>query len=304
MHLRARFLLFALFLLTMTVPVRAESRSLLRCVTFNVLHGGVFSGRFGNGQDLEHRLEIVVEELQTLGVDVVGLQEASVSTGRGHVAARLAAQLGLHYVYAPASFRLFANERVNAFISRLMNFSEGPAILSRFPLVAWEAYDLPRCGRFTDARVLLCAQVQAPWGQFQVCATHISGDPCQAKRIVEVLHEQHATLPLILMGDFNATEHSPAITELIQGIGLIDTFRAANPGVPGFTVWQWVSASRPTVFRRVDYLFLRPGRNVLGKIHSSKVVLNVPRPRPDGKLLWPSDHYGVLTEVEVRSPAA
>jgi exonuclease III len=101
------------------------------------------------------------------------------------------------------------------------------------------------------------------------------------------------------MGDFNALEKSVAITVLTKEAGLVDTFRVANPTASGLTVWQWVYASRPTVFRRVDYLFLMPGKDVAGQVLSSRLVLNTPRRLQDGKLLWPSDHYGVLTEVEV-----
>jgi endonuclease/exonuclease/phosphatase family metal-dependent hydrolase len=272
-------------------------------VTFNLLHGGAFSGLVGNAQDLDQRLEMVVEDFRALEADILGLQEASVSRQRGNVAARLAAQLGFHYAYAPAGFRLFASEKLNTVLGWVMNLTEGPAIVSRFPIVAWEAHDLPRCGRLTDSRVLLCAELQTPWGRLQACSTHISGDPCQAEGVVQVLRTRSNSLPLLLMGDFNATEQSPAMTLLMHEAGLIDTFRVANPSVPGFTVWQWVYASRPTVFRRVDYLLLRPRNNGGGRILSSHLVLNTPRRLSDGRTLWPSDHYGVLTEVEVFPPA-
>jgi endonuclease/exonuclease/phosphatase family metal-dependent hydrolase len=118
----------------------------LKCVTFNLLHGGPFSGLRGSAQDLTLRLEIAVAELRRLNPDVIGLQEASTSRARGNVAARLAARLGYHAVYVPASCRLFPGERVNAVLARVLNFTEGPAIVSRFPVIAWEARELPRSG--------------------------------------------------------------------------------------------------------------------------------------------------------------
>src|SRR5713101_2560480 len=93
----------ALFLAFTDSPVMADPAPPLKCVTFNLLHGGVYSGLRGNAQDLDHRLEMVVEELRSLGPDIIGLQEASTSKERGNVAERLATQLGFHYVYAPAS---------------------------------------------------------------------------------------------------------------------------------------------------------------------------------------------------------
>jgi endonuclease/exonuclease/phosphatase family metal-dependent hydrolase len=267
-----------------------------------MLHGGVFSGLWGDGQDLERRLEIVAEELRTLEVDVIGLQEASVGEGRGNIAQRLAHKLGFYHVFAPAGLRLFASEWMNALTVWVMNFSEGPAILSRFPIRASISHDLPRCGRFTDPRVVLCATLDTPWGLFDVCSTHTSGKVCQTKSLIDVLQARRGSLPLLLMGDLNATEDSPAIALLTEKAGFVDTFRVANPTAPGLTVWQWVYAPRPTVFRRVDYLFLLPGKDFPGKILSSRVVLNAPRRIQDGKVLWPSDHYGVLSEVEVFPP--
>src|SRR5437867_3030429 len=155
MLLVAWLFVLAFFTAATGSAVMAAPAPSLKYVTLNLLHGGVFSGLTGNAQDLDRRLEMVVEELRTLGADVIGLQEASVSKGRGNVAERLAAQLGFHYVYAPASFRLFTSEKINAVIAWVMNFTEGPAIVSRFPIVASEAHDLPRCGRFTDPRVPL-----------------------------------------------------------------------------------------------------------------------------------------------------
>jgi len=135
-------------------------------------------------------------ELRRLGVDVVGLQEASTGRGRGSVAARLADRLGFHHVYAPASSRFFGNNGIDQVIAFLLNFSEGPAIVSRFP-------------------------------------------------------------------------------------------------------WQRIEEPSPTVWRRVDYVFMVPGTQFPGRVRSSRVILDTPQRLPDGKLLWPSDHYGVLAELEI-----
>lgn len=302
MWFRIRFLLLCVLAVQSGAVSMASQSSSLRCLTFNMLHGGVFSGWVGNGQDLDHRLEIMLDELQTLEADILALQEASTGNGRGHVAERLAARLGFHMVYAPASFRLFASEGLNAVTNWVMNLTEGPAIVSRFPIVSWRAYDLPRCGRLTDPRVLLCAELHTPWGIVTVCSTHISGIPCHTEEIVRLTNSRRGALPLLLMGDFNAPENSPAITLLTRGAGFIDTFRTVNPRVVGETVWQHVYATRPTVFRRVDYVFFAPGTDIPMHVRSSRVVLNTPKQRQDGRVLWPSDHYGVFTEFHMTTP--
>src|SRR5439155_2821684 len=91
---------------------------------------------------------------------------------------------------------------------------------------------------------------------------------------------------------------SKGIRNLIGALGLIDTFREANPTAPGFTVWQPVWLERPFASRRVDFILLARGANTRGRVVASRVVLNQPS-RTQGRVLWPSDHYGVLSEVEI-----
>jgi endonuclease/exonuclease/phosphatase family metal-dependent hydrolase len=268
-------------------------------MTFNLLHGGAASGLTGDGQRLESRLAMTIEELRALAPDIVALQEASVSRQRGNVAARLAATLGFHYVHAPATERVFGRTLLDRLIVFFMNFEEGPAILSRFPIVASEVYDLPRCVRALDPRVLLRAEVATSAGHLQIFSTHTTRDDCQTRRVAEIVRERHGALPSLVMGDFNTAETSPAIAALTRDDGLIDAFRRVNPTAPGFTVWQRVEAPGPTVFRRVDYVFMLEGQTVPGAVHASRIVLNAPRRLADGTTLWPSDHYGVLAEVEV-----
>src|SRR5215510_9263606 len=156
----------------------------LKCVTFNLLHVGLLSGRRGNVQELNHRLDLAVEELRTLDADIIGLQEASTSQARGNVAARLAARLGYYAVYAPASCQLFPCVRLNAMIARILNFTEGPALVSRFPIQAWNVQVLPRGGRFLERRVLLYATVLTPWGPLPD-TTHTSGAVSQHQKVAE-----------------------------------------------------------------------------------------------------------------------
>jgi endonuclease/exonuclease/phosphatase family metal-dependent hydrolase len=69
-------------------------------------------------------------------------------------------------------------------------------------------------------------------------------------------------------------------------------------------VWQRIDAPAPTVFRRVDYVFVRAGEGREATAVSARLVLNTPGPRDDGGSLWPSDHYGVFAEVEFRPASA
>jgi endonuclease/exonuclease/phosphatase family metal-dependent hydrolase len=278
---------------------RAPDRP-LRLLTFNLLHGGPVGGLSGNDQDLEARLSIAIAELRTLDADVVALQEAPITRWRGDVPARVAAALGFHHAYVPATERVSGFRPLDWLIASALGFRAGPAIVSRFPIEAWEVYELPRCTRGLDPRVLLRAAVTTPWGTLDVYSTHTTrGDECQVRRVGQIVRARRGPHPAFVMGDFNADEGSCAIAFLTGPAGFVDVFRQANPDAAGLTVWQRIDAPTSTAFRRVDYLFLLDGVALSGRVRSSRVVLDTPRPGPRGGVLWPSDHYGVVAEMDL-----
>ncbi len=273
----------------------------LRFVTINLLHGGIFSELTGRDDGLDERLRITVEGLRALDADVVGLQEASIGRRRGNVTARLAEALGYrHHVYAPAATRPLGSEHMRRGVASVLGFSEGPALLSRFPIVRSRAYELPRCGRPFDVRVLLLAELETPAGRLAAFSAHTSGDPCHARAVVDLVAAHRGPLPVVVMGDFNAADASPAIRVLTGQGGLVDAFRSTNPTAPGFTDGQDVDAGRATADARLDYVFLAPGARIPGRIVASRVVLR--EPRGSGRVRWPSDHYGVLADVALDGP--
>ena len=109
-------------------PAGADPAGTLKVVTFNLLHGGPGSGLSGNDQALDRRLAIVARELRGLDPDVVALQESSIGSRRGNVAARLAAELGFHYVHVTTTSRVTPIGLINRLAAWLMDFGEGPAI--------------------------------------------------------------------------------------------------------------------------------------------------------------------------------
>jgi hypothetical protein len=54
----------------------------------------------------------------------------------------------------------------------------------------------------------------------------------------------------------------------------------------------------------VDYVLARPGRGQPLRVAASWIVLRTPGRGPDLRMLWPSDHYGVLAELAFGSSAA
>lgn len=268
-------------------------------VTINLLHGGVASGLFGDEAGIDERLELIAAELERSGVDVVGVQEASTGRARGNTAERLAERLGFYYVYAPALFRLTGWWPVDDLIGLVMNFTEGPAVLSRFPIVRSEVRPLPRCGGLFDVRVAVRADVETPWGEMPVFSTHLSWGACQAEALARFVDETRSALPSVLMGDFNATADMPEMARLVRLARLADAFRVANPTAVGATVWQNPAVEQRTASRRVDFIFVGAGTEHTARVLESRVILDEPHRTADGRFVWPSDHYGVLARIDV-----
>jgi len=268
-------------------------------VTFNLFHGGPLSGLTGEAGGLDDRLAMVVAELRRLRPDIIALQEASRSSRRGDVALRLARELGYHVAHASTTERVFGRSILSRLAVALIDFSEGPAVLSRWPIVARHVVELARCGRPLDTRVLLRVDVDAPGGRLRVYSTHTSGEACQLRHIERAARDGRTWRPSILMGDFNASERMPELASMRRHAGFLDAFRTANPNEPGFTDLQRPGATTPTVSERYDYVFVVPGARTAGSVLGSRVVLNAPRRYADGRVLWPSDHYGVLAVLDL-----
>jgi endonuclease/exonuclease/phosphatase family metal-dependent hydrolase len=301
-----RHALLSLVLSGLLFPISSGSASTeethrsLRVLTYNLLHDGPTSGFVNNGTYLEERLDMVIGELKALDPDIIAVQEASQSRRHGNVPDRIAQALGFHMIYAPATDRIFHVPLLDSAVVGIMGFKEGAAILSRFPIVGSEVYDLPRCQSRLEPRILLRADIETPWGPVRVFSTHTArGDACQMDRVSEMVRADDGHGPSILMGDFNTVESSKVLTILRDEAGFVDAFRAANPSDPGATVWQRIEVPQPTVSRRVDFIFLSRGRSRKANVRSSRVVLDRPGRTADGTILWPSDHYGVFAELDV-----
>jgi endonuclease/exonuclease/phosphatase family metal-dependent hydrolase len=293
--LRLPALVLGLLLTATPVAASAGDRP-LRLVTFNLLHGGPWSAFTGEDNELETRLAMIRDDLRALDPDVVALQESPVTRRHGDVAARLAQALGLRHVHARATDRVVP--LLGRAITAALGFVEGPAILSRYPIVASRVYGLPRCQRWLDPRVALRADLRTPAGQLSVFSTHTSRDDCQTRRVAELARRHAGGQPAVVMGDLNTGETSPVLSAFLDH-GFVDAFRKSNPDDPGHTVWQRIRAPTATVLRRVDYILVHPGDGGTAAPVSARVVLNTPRPHDDGGVLWPSDHYGVFVEVDL-----
>ncbi len=203
-------------------------------------------------------------------------------------------------------------------------FREGIAILSRHEIthaqvlrVRPRSYEAVVCvppdpidcnaAGFFDSRSVMWVRIDAPSGHdgYDVYTTHIAHGLTPLSDTTKLLQTQEAldwidgngqdeATPDVFVGDFNSEEGS-AVHDEVTGAGWTDTYRAANRTAKGFTSDQDPLAPRATVSSRIDYVFARPGTCGL-KVRSSAVIANKVY-RVAGKPLWPSDHYGLVSEI-------
>jgi len=272
----------------------------LRFVTLNL---------WGENGPVDKRMALVASELKVLAPDVVALQEVRVSPSAGHQAEILATAAGLTPVFAPAT--------------KWGGGEEGLAILSRFPVQAFSATPLPH-STVDEGRILLSVCLASTFGPLWVHVTHLSYREHEGTRREDqvqfaetVMAEKAAAAaraaapasanPHVFMGDLNAPPSCDEIRWLRGETSLggrrvfyQDAWEVLHPEEPGYT-WakenpfrarmDWLRANR-----RLDYVFVSaPRRDGRGHIRRVSRVFD----QPDAEGNYPSDHYGVMAEVQM-----
>jgi endonuclease/exonuclease/phosphatase family metal-dependent hydrolase len=246
-------------------------------------------------------MELVAAGLRELQPDVVGLQEVREVPGQlANQAETLAQAIGYHHSYRPAM--PFAGGH------------EGLAILSRTPILEQVAFGLPHALP-EERRILLSARVGFDDLSVWVHTTHLNyrlqhgkQREDQVQAIDSLVAARAGDTPSVLMGDFNARPESDEIRWLRGQVTLSgrrtyyqDAWERLHPGERG---WTWARANpytKPLEFlepdRRIDYIFVTPmRRDGRATIRTCRIVLQ--EPAADG--VYPSDHFGLLAEIQLR----
>jgi endonuclease/exonuclease/phosphatase family metal-dependent hydrolase len=250
----------------------------------------------------EKRREAIAATLAEISPDVCGLQEVWQASGQNQ-AAELAARLGMHWCWAAAS---------SSRDERGEELTVGNAILSRWPIASYAQAGLPADGLADERRVALHARIDTPGGALPMFTTHLTYGPGRSRvrmaqaRIVAQFVAEHAagsSYPPVVTGDLNAEPASdelrllgglltsPAVPDLV----LIDAWRYAQPGDPGFT-WDHrngYQADSVIPDSRIDYILVGLPLQGRGKVRSVRLAGTVP---VDGT--WPSDHFAVVADLQ------
>lgn len=249
-----------------TMPA-APRPARLKLVTFNIWH---------NQGDWAARRPLLVAALKAQGADVIALQEVleDANVGLENQARMLARELGGYSVAFVSTDPEGAPRRY------------GNAILTRLPVLAENSVKLEP---LDDFRTALRVRVSVEGRPVDVVVTHLAwqedAGPVRARQIEHLLRwlPQDGT-PLIVMGDFNATQDDVGLATL--------TGARFFSALPRNTVVTTLNPAKGHPNRVIDHIFAE--REFFVPVEAHRFG-DTPT---DGE--YPSDHFGVAATLEFR----
>ena len=246
----------------------------------------------------EQRREAIAATLAEARPDVCGLQEVWAAPGE-NLAAELAGRLGMHWCWAAG------RPGPRGAVDR----QRDPQ-----PLADRRAREatLPAGGLAGEARVAAHARIEAPGGALPLFTTHLTygvgrslvrTEQVRALAAFVAEHAADCAYPPVVTGDLNAEPGSDELRLLggvltapaVPGLVLVDAWRYADPGDPGFTWDHRNGYQAGTVLpdSRIDYILSGLPRQGLGQVRWAGLGGTAP---VDG--VWPSDHFAVVADLD------
>lgn len=272
----------------------------VRIVTINVQ----------NDEGDPRRLSLLNEELRRLAPDLVALQEVVEGDGRRQLGELL------------EGTELHGTQQADAMAYRppFADRYGGNAVATRWPHKVMEVLDLRLAGADDVPWCTLAVKVALPGlgDLLFISATaswRLDAEAVREQQAIALtdLDARHRTdLPTIIAGDFNADPDAASIRFLTgrqsisgRSVHYHDAWQVAGDG-PGHT-WSVDNASTATLLdqvvrqpghrRRLDYVFTGSWHahpRARCEIRAAGLAFDQPT---DG--IWPSDHYGVVVDVEI-----
>lgn len=239
----------------------------LSLVSFNIWH---------NQGNWAARQPLLIDAIRSQAPDVIALQEVleDAAVGLPNQALTLAEGLGDYEVYFVSTDPEGAPRRY------------GNAILSRLPVLAQDSRKLEP---LDDFRTALRVRVSVGGRAVDIVNTHLAWKPDQAPVRARQIADLMAWLPrdgapLIIMGDFNATQDDAGLSALTA-----PRFLSALPRGAAATTLNPARGHAPRV---IDHIFAEAAR-------FERVSASVLGARPvDGE--YASDHFGVGATLRLR----
>jgi endonuclease/exonuclease/phosphatase family metal-dependent hydrolase len=258
--------------------------------------------RFGSWRERAGAIRSVLRDARP---DICGLQEVW-ADGERNLAGELAEELGLHWTWV-------RSRQPHRWRARLPGSSAevGDAILARWPIRDLAELPLPPGPSGDESRNALVCVVESPDGRIPFVTTQLTSSPwgsatrCeQVRALVKFLAQrEREDYPVVVVGDLNAEPDSDEVRLLCghktapatAGFVLVDAWRYAPSDADP---WTWdranphvLSTMEPSA--RIDYVLVGPPHGRRGHVRSVRRIGAAPVAG-----VWPSDHAGVLAELE------
>lgn len=250
--------------------------------------------------DLEEwpaRRELLVAGLTAVQADLIALQEVKLPED---TSAWLATQLDMPYVYL-----------VPKAVPAEQSPQDGIAILSRHPFMRQERLALQG-----QERVAQYVQVMVQGNPFVFCNGHYYWYPgshpqrnTQVQQVIDWLEPLATEGPIVAVGDFNGTPETVAIARMRQHF--TSAYAAYHGKEPDYTCptplarRSWRKLLRHLGRNLLVNHSLKPWRGTLDyifvnhhlRVQNCQLILN--QPAPGSRTLYPSDHFGIMAELEI-----
>ncbi|MEZ4332359.1 MAG: endonuclease/exonuclease/phosphatase family protein [Myxococcota bacterium] len=251
--------------------------------------------------DVSSRMRVIAERLAASDLDVLLIQEAW--TGPVRRTIRRGARR--------AGFVVSEGEGASG---GLMTLSRLPMRASRFDRFRFRG-DPERLdkGEYLGGKGFETVELEGPDGPFEIINTHLHARyraedsaidsavrTAQLLQIVAAVHRRPGTV--VIGGDFNCRQGEPEL-EVFRGLTrAVELGAGADLGTLSST--NFYKRDRTGPDKRIDFLFVRPGRGVAWQAHDARLVFSeTARIRSRDRSL--SDHFGFRAELDWQTaPAA
>lgn len=251
-------------------------------MTYNIRYGTAGDG----DNSWPNRRELLIEQLEETGADVLGMQEAlrfQIDDIRGALPQYGEVGIGRDGgTEGEYSCILYNTNRFGVIDSGTFWLSETPETRS----FGWNA----ACVRICTWALLVDLKTGESFYHYN---THFDHQSAEARLngmrlIVKRIAERDPVAPFVLTGDFNAGENSPPLQYAKDNAGpvpMVDTFRVLHAGA--MEVGTFNRFSGDTSGAKIDYILTTPDMTVLSA--------EVDQSMPGGRCI--SDHFPVAAEL-------
>ncbi|MBN1689101.1 MAG: endonuclease/exonuclease/phosphatase family protein [Candidatus Omnitrophica bacterium] len=230
------------------------------------------------------RWEVIFNEVRPLVPDILGCQELF----DGAWAEEARKYLGYRYLAFPRQYA-------------------GLVMMSNHEVLEWDCYQMKTQSRTEDyKRYVLYAKLRIRKDELNVFNTHLSWKPeedgvrfSQIQELLDYMDQKSKGHATVVMGDFNAAPETREVKQMTEK-GYADLYAKRHPGEAGFT-WDnrnlYASSSSVKLpDRRIDFIFTKNEKDVLGDLKSVEIILK----EPNARGVFGSDHSGVFSVFEMK----